>query len=312
MSGTLSEPEPHGVIEPMDSCCICGDCKGYAVYDGPVRAGRFGALTQRTFRVLRCASCGVDRLDPLPVDTAAYESGSYRQAVDGSTDVLQYYLAHDRELAARLGLVGSAALRGKVIADVGCGVGAFLDILKGVAGLTIGIEPQRDFGAALREKGHEHYAYADGLAKAAPGSVDMAFCFQVIEHVESPRGFLADVARCLKPGGRLHLTTPNRDDILMLVGPESYRRFFYRVAHLWYFDAPSLCRTAEAAGLKIVQMSTPHHYDLSNFAVWLRDQRPSGLGALPELSGPADAAFISQVIVSGRGAAIYAILERPD
>ena len=295
---------------PPISCRICGGSADDRVYDGPIRAGRFGKLTETAFSVFRCTSCGVDRLEPFPVDLKAYESGAYRQTVDGTRGLSEYYANHDRELAGRLALVGSAALRDTVVMDVGCGAGAFLDVLKGMAARTIGIEPQRDFGAALKKKGHEHYPYASDLAAAVPASVDTAVSFQVIEHVADPRAFLADVARCLKPGGRLHLTTPNRDDILMTVGPEAYRRFFYRLAHLWYFDRDSLSRAAAAAGLVIVHASTPHHYDLSNFMVWLRDKCPSGLGAVPELSGPADAAFRSQVVATGRGDAIYAILEQ--
>jgi len=248
----------------------------------------------------------------MPVNAAAYESGVYREMVDGTKDVLQYYENHDREVAGRLDLIGSAGVRGKVIMDVGCGAGAFLDVVKGMSARTIGVEPQRDFGIALVAKGHEHYPYAASLAAAAAQSVDLAVSFQVIEHVENPLTFLTDIYRCLKPGGRLHLTTPNRDDILMQVGPEAYRRFFYRRAHLFYFDRHSLLRAGEAAGFRIVEVRTPHHYDLSNFTVWMRDQRPSGRGAVPELCGPVDAAFRSHIVASGRGDAIYAILERPS
>jgi len=252
----------------------------------------------------------VDRLDPFPSDSSDYETGAYRQLVDGSSEISEYYLNHDREIADRLKLIGSAALRDKVVMDVGCGAGTFLDVLKGLAGQTIGIEPQRNFASALTAKGHAHYSYASELAAAAPGSVDLAVSFQVIEHVAEPGSLLSDIVRCLRPGGRLHLTTPNRDDILMRIGPASYRQFFYRIAHLWYFDVSSLCRATEAAGLTLVQVSTPHNYDLSNFAVWLRDQYPSGVGGLPELQGPADAAFRSQIVSAGYGDAIYAILER--
>ena len=94
----------------------------------------------------------------------------------------------------------------------------------------------------------------------------------------------------------------------MVIGPEAYRWFFYRTAHLWYFDRASLVGAAESAGLTVRHVSTPHHYDPSNFTVWLRDQRPSGLGAVAELAG---AAFRSHVAAIGRGDAVYAILERP-
>jgi 2-polyprenyl-3-methyl-5-hydroxy-6-metoxy-1,4-benzoquinol methylase len=299
-----------GILTSL-TCSICGSSTGHPVYEGRIRAGRFGTLTKEDYRVIRCASCGVDRLDPFPSDSSDYETGVYRQLVDGSSEVSQYYLNHDQEIADRLKLIGSAALRNRVVMDVGCGAGAFLDSVKGLAGRTIGIEPQHNFGAALKEKGHQHYSYASELASTAAGSVDVAVSFQVIEHVAEPKAFLTDITRCLTRGGRLHLTTPNRDDILMLVGPGAYRQFFYRLAHTWYFDMASLRRTAESAGLTVVQISTPHNYDLSNFAIWLRDQRPCGLGAVPELAGPADAAFRAQVVATGRGDAIYAVLERP-
>ena len=246
----------------------------------------------------------------MPVQAAVYESGTYRMQVDGGADAGTYYANHDAELAERLALIGSGSIRGKVIADVGCGAGTFLDLVKGLASRTIGVEPQKDFAAVLTGNGHNHYAYAAALKKAAPASVDLAFSFQVIEHVVDPLEFLSDIRACLKPNGALHLTTPNRNDILMAIGPESYRRFFYRIAHPWYFDADSLRELAGRAGLKVVKMMTPHVYDLSNLAVWLRDERPSGLEALPELDGPANAAFRSQIVASGRGDRIYAVLEQ--
>src|SRR5262245_14961120 len=228
-----------GVLTSV-SCNICGSSNSEPVYEGRIRAGRFGTLTNENYRVVRCAKCGVDRLDPFPRDLSSYETGAYRQMVDGSSEISDYYRNHDQEIAGRLKLIGSAHLRDKVVMDVGCGAGAFLDIVKGVARATIGIEPQRNLAAALQEKGHKHFSYAADLVAAAPASIDIAVSFQVIEHVAEPQTFLREICACLRPGGQLYLTTPNRDDILMLVGPGTYSQFFYRIAHLWYFDTPSL------------------------------------------------------------------------
>lgn len=38
---------------------------------------------------------------------------------------------------------------------------------------------------------------------------DTAICLEVVEHILDDRKFVQDVAACLKPGGRLLLTTPN-------------------------------------------------------------------------------------------------------
>lgn len=293
------------------SCPICGESSVDVVYTGPIRSGRFGLMTSSTFSVIRCLGCRTDRLDPMPVDRAAYESGAYRAAVDGQNEAGAYYSNHDVELAERMLLVGTASLRGKVIADIGCGAGTFLDMVKGLALRTIGVEPQQNFGPVLASRNHVHYAYTDLLAKTEPDQVDLAFSFQVIEHVSDPLQLLKDVRGCLKSGGKLHLTTPNRDDIGMSVGCETYRRFFYRIAHLWYFDLSSLSEIVKRAGFIVQKMTTPYRYDLSNLVVWLRDGRPSGTGAVSALSGPADAAFRSHVEATGKGDIIYAVMEKP-
>lgn len=293
-----------------DPCIICGTNESNRVYQGPVRAGRFGSLTSKLFAVLRCHGCGSDRLSPRTFGETEYETGTYRETVDGQSEAEAYYANHDAELAGRLNLIGSRKLRGTVAVDVGCGAGTFLDLLTGLAAETIGVEPQASFAPVLEARGHRRYSYPADAAAAEPERADVAFAFQVIEHVVDPRQFLMDIAGILKPAGELHLTTPNRDDILMHLGGDDYRRFFYRLVHNWYFDTHSLARTAAAAGLHVRIINTPHQYDLSNFAVWLRDRRPSGLGSLDALGGVADAAFQRHVAQTGRGNLIYAVLTK--
>jgi SAM-dependent methyltransferase len=43
---------------------------------------------------------------------------------------------------------------------------------------------------------------------------DTAICFQVIEHVEDDVAFVKELHRILKPGGKLYLTTPDRESRL--------------------------------------------------------------------------------------------------
>jgi 2-polyprenyl-3-methyl-5-hydroxy-6-metoxy-1,4-benzoquinol methylase len=228
-----------------------------------------------------------------------YESAEYRTLVDGDSSVAAFRELHDGEQVARLKLLDMAALRGAIVADIGCGAGALLDLAHGVASRTIAIEPAQHYHDALRAAGHEVFRYCNEVSDELRGHVDIASCYSVIEHVEHPVAFLREARSMLKPGGELVLTTPNANDWLLEMQPEAYGRFFYRVVHRWYLDADALRSLAAAAGFDAVDIAFLHRYDLANVLVWLRDGRPSGLGSIP-VGRAADAAFCRWLEEAGR------------
>jgi 2-polyprenyl-3-methyl-5-hydroxy-6-metoxy-1,4-benzoquinol methylase len=77
------------------------------------------------------------------------------------------------------------------------------------------------------------------------GSVDAILALEVIEHLENPKGFLREVARVLRPGGGLVLSTPN------IVTLGSKLRFAMREELELFFNEESRTRDpfcAEATG----------------------------------------------------------------
>jgi 2-polyprenyl-3-methyl-5-hydroxy-6-metoxy-1,4-benzoquinol methylase len=286
-------------------CKVCGAGSWTVLYEGPIRVGRFGRTTAEARPVLRCGGCGVGFLPVQgPVD---YESAEYRELVDGDASPEAYYRLHDGEQAEKLRLVGPGILRGRVVADVGCGAGSFLDVVGGLAASTIAIEPTAGFHDRLRAQGHTVYPYAADAARDWRGRVDVAVCFSVVEHVEDPVRFLDDVRALLRPGGLLVLSTPNLRDWMLDVLPDDYGAFFFRAVHTWYFDVDSLGRLAQRAGYAASEVRAVHRFDLSNALLWLRDRRPSGLGVLP-VSPTVDAAFARWLESEGRADYLYATL----
>jgi 2-polyprenyl-3-methyl-5-hydroxy-6-metoxy-1,4-benzoquinol methylase len=287
------------------TCGICGSEARERLFSGQIRDGRFGQLSQEVETIWRCSGCGVGFLDAdANID---YASSEYRELVDGSAEVRRYYELHDAEQAAKLNIVGTNRLRDKVIMDVGCGAGSFLDLVKGYAVETIAIEPTRDYHPALSSQGHRVFSLCSDAAAELERKVDIAVCFSVIEHVADPTQFLREIHRLLKPGGQLILSTPNVDDWLIELSPDRYAPFFFRTVHRWYFSGKSLEYLAAAAAFRDTTVRYVHRFGLANLLAWLRDGRPTGHNAF-QVWSTLDAAFRSALESSGRADYIYAEL----
>jgi len=289
-------------------CALCGSSERTVLYAGPIRTGRFGEVTSDPRTVWRCLSCGAGRLYGEAID---YETDEYRDLVDGGGTAEDYHRLHDAEQAGKLGQLGTDALRGKVVMDVGCGAGSFLDLARGLCETTIGIEPSSSLRAAAEAKGHLTFDFCGNVPREWRGRVDLAVCFSVVEHVNDPLALLREIGALLRPGGELLLSTPNRDDFLLELLPAEYGSFFYRRVHLWYFDAASLAGLLVRAGLRDPVITHQHRFDLSNAALWLRDKCPTGVGKFKAPAG-ADDVFRALLQSSGRSDYLYGRCRRGE
>ena len=286
----------------MNACAICGDSNLTPVYSGPIREGRVGELSRESVQVMACQGCGARALDGSGVETGTfYESDAYRDRVDGAADAASYFRIHDVEQLRHLTATGTGAFRDKVVADVGCGAGSFLDCVAGMAASAVAIEPSETFRASLRQRGYLTFPYAGDALPHLKGQVDITVTFSVLEHVEDPTGFLRDIHQLLRPGdGRLILSTPNADDALLGLLPTEYGRFFYRRAHLWYWTADALVNLLTRAGFSDVAISPVQRFGLGNFIGWLRDRAPQGQKSLDVVTPAVDAVWKAELERLGR------------
>jgi 2-polyprenyl-3-methyl-5-hydroxy-6-metoxy-1,4-benzoquinol methylase len=288
------------------NCSLCGHAVSREVFHGTVRAGAPGVVSTEAFTIEECMKCRVRRLVPFPesLDTF-YESPDYRDA---------YNLTHDCERIAALHLelrqrivdrVDCSSLLGKTVVDFGCADGGLLNLVADVARTTIGIEPAAYFHPYLRSKGHEVFSYGRDLVKTGR-TADVALSFSVIEHVPSPLDFVRDMYAILADGGRLVLSTPNIDDILEHLVPESFRPFNYRTAHLYYFGGESLRILLESVGFRQITIGYLHLYDLSNLLAWYKHEKPTGLGSIPLFDERINAPLRAYLEETGRASDIWA------
>lgn len=111
-----------------------------------------------------------------------------------------------------------AALEGRAILDVGCGLGMYVRAFRRFSDDVHGVDVD---GEKLVQAGRELPNLCVSVAEALPyagGVFDVVLSHEVIEHVTDDRQALAEAVRVLKrpepgegrPGGRLVIFAPNR------------------------------------------------------------------------------------------------------
>jgi SAM-dependent methyltransferase len=135
--------------------------------------------------------------------------------------------------------------------DFGCGPGFLWDHLKNLRARWhyVGADFSTDSVSQLADKGRgdPRFGGAHHLSRLpmplADASVDAAFLVEVVEHVDDVylKPILQEVRRVLKPGGRLVISTPNREDLSqsMRLCPEC-GAIFHEWQHVRSWHADSL------------------------------------------------------------------------
>jgi 2-polyprenyl-6-hydroxyphenyl methylase/3-demethylubiquinone-9 3-methyltransferase len=152
-------------------------------------------------------------------------------------------------------------LDGAKVLDVGCGGGILTESLAGCGAKVTGIDmaeaPLQVARLHLHESGAEvdyRQATAEELAEEQPGEYDVVTCLEMLEHVPSPSQTLASIARLVRPGGDVFLSTINRNPksfMFAIVGAEYVLRLLPAGTHEYQkFIRPSeLEAWARDAGL---------------------------------------------------------------
>jgi SAM-dependent methyltransferase len=94
--------------------------------------------------------------------------------------------------------------------DLGCGRGEFLASAADQAGAGLGLDFWENNAVSTRQAGHA--ALVADLNRPLPlrdASLDGATLIEVVEHIVRAEALVDDLARVLRPGGWLLVTTPN-------------------------------------------------------------------------------------------------------
>lgn len=256
-------------------CKLCGSSKINQIYNGLIRDGGLGRYTEKLIKIWKCDDCDVIWHDGLNNIQSYYESEAYRNALEGSSTVELFYKLHDKDTLDKFQYTGTDIFRQKTVADIGCGAGAFLDFLKGVAKDIVAVEPSAAYRRVMDEKGYHTYAYAEAAIREWGNRINVATSFDVIEHVENPQEFLMNIFDLLTVGGQAVIGTPTETPIMRkLLGKIYEKKLLFSTQHLWVFSDKNLEMMAKNVGFVKIDFKFYQRYGLENLFGWLRDKEP--------------------------------------
>lgn len=172
-------------------------------------------------------------------------------------------------------IASRASLDGARVLDVGCGGGLLAESLASLGASVTAI----DLAAENIRVAAEHALEAgltidyrvtsvEQLAETAAADFDVVTCLELLEHIPSPARAVAACGRLVRPGGRVFLSTINRNlksFLLAIVGAEYLLKMLPRGTHEYMklIRPAELGDAARRAGLELVDLTGLHYNPLT-------------------------------------------------
>lgn len=206
--------------------------------------------------LLRCQNCS------LIVAKEAYEyvnaGALYNRDYFFGFEYRDYIAEEERftrGFEARLKVIRKLKPSGKLL-EIGCAYGFFLKAASRYFD-TSGIDISEDATTYARQTLKASVVCADFLKHSfSKGSYDIVCMWDTIEHLKRPDLYLGKIAKLLRPGGLLCLTTGNIDQFVPRIQREKWR-LIHPPTHLYYFSFKSLEKLLGNYGLTVISETYP-------------------------------------------------------
>jgi len=170
-----------------------------------------------------------------------YKSEDYISHTDTKRNLLEtvYHLVRKVSLKKKLKLINSFKTGEKILLDIGCGTGDFLETAQKDDWHITGIEPNENARRIANSKTNNSVFETEHLANLKANSFDVITLWHVLEHLPNLEMHTKLLKHLLKPNGTLVIAVPN----FKSYDAEHYKNFWaaYDVPrHLWHFSRTAI------------------------------------------------------------------------
>jgi SAM-dependent methyltransferase len=174
----------------------------------------------------------------------------------------------------QLGIPGLKIGPGDTVVDIGCGSGAICRHAGSLGAAVIGIDSEPSLIEAADEAMLEVPArsWRGIVSDCDPiplpdGIATHVFCTEVLEHVEDPARFVAELVRIARPGALFYISVPDpaSETLIRDVAPEWY---WEPPFHRRVFQPDRLDSLLRDAGLRIEQRERGGSYQTVRWLLW--------------------------------------------
>jgi 2-polyprenyl-3-methyl-5-hydroxy-6-metoxy-1,4-benzoquinol methylase len=222
-------------------------------------------VSKEDYTIWQCGRCSLRFTQDVP---SADSIGSYYKSPDYIShtntsegminkvyqSVRKYTLKQKAKLvASQTGVIG-----GKLL-DVGCGTGAFLNVMKKQGWEVLGVEPDEEARELARKLYRLTVFEASKLDQLPSAGFDAITLWHVLEHVHDLHPYVEQLKKLLKPTGKLFVAVPNYQSL----DAQIYRRDWaaYDVPRHFYHFTPQAMETLMKSHGLVVKAKQPMWFD---------------------------------------------------
>lgn len=188
------------------ACDLCGATSAHTLYSG-MRDTALGGTG--VFAIVRCAKCGLVRLNPRPDASALAEHYPHEYAPYQKNNRL-IRMFKQRQWAGMEQMMRRSAGGAGSVFEVGCARGEFLEFLQSRGWRVVGLEMDTASAEAARAAGIDVRAGTFEDASFSPHErYDCVVLSYVLEHLPSPASALVKIHGILREGGVAVISIPN-------------------------------------------------------------------------------------------------------